>query len=867
MAKSIHEPFENDKIGKEYYVQFTEDPPSIDGFLDDECWAKSVPIMDFIQEEPNNMDMVTEKTLVYITYDSKSLYVAARLHDSNPDLIVKQLAPHDDWYGAFDEVSDWFSIDLDSRHDHQTAFSFAVNASGVRSDEMIYHDNSFDGDWNAIWQAEVSIDDLGWIVEIEIPFSNLPFYESDEMEWGLNLTRFIQRKHELSRWVVFPLETEGVVSKFGHLVGLKDIFPPSKYEFKPFFKSGFANYSDIRLINFERPNSHDNNFQDVFNYDFGLDFLYRISPNSKLVYAINPDYGQIEADPSNINLTAFETYFQEKRQFFLKDVDIFDTPIEFFYSRRIGEKAWGEGVMVVPDTLRYNGNVSLCTSQGGSMIGIHCIGYDTLYSDIPITIKGAGKLIGRTESGFSYGLLAAVTTLNDSSNWFKQVNKGKNRSYFVSRFKQDLFSGNSFLGFMSTSSFKDSSHVFSVDFMGNFIDNQLSLDGQFIRDGKNNTNGAYIGVSFVPEGNLSGWLDYYQFDEKINFNYLGYLWRDDYTQTKYGIKFESYEPWSIVDNFYVLLESDVEKNSNGMDLGKAIDIRSNFEFINYWNVGGGIYKIFEHFDDRKIIYDYENNKYGPRVKIPEIIGSHFNISSDKYGQFWTTMSLTWADNERNDKERGKYIEINYKPNSYVTFSTSYDRYELSKKYHWIESLYEHDGYHHIFSDLDKKLDIFTFKTLFNVNRKLSVQGYLEIFANNDIFSSYSEYDHDKLENEGYDYDSDYILGNGSWSEENGFGSVYTNDISKLDNSYLDPNSYIGLYSKYTSFVFNGIIKWNYVKGSNIYFVFSHNKSVNGLPFDGLNGIKDFMSFNKEEDWVEVLRDQTFMIKIDYWFEK
>ena len=111
------------------------------------------------------------------------------------------------------------------------------------------------------------------------------------------------------------------------------------------------------------------------------------------------------------------------------------------------------------------------------------------------------------------------------------------------------------------------------------------------------------------------------------------------------------------------------------------------------------------------------------------------------------------------------------------------------------------------------------------------------------------------------------MGNGSWSEENGFGSVYTNDISKLDNSYLDPNSYIGLYSKYTSFVFNGIIKWNYVKGSNIYFVFSHNKSVNGLPFDGLNGIKDFMSFNKEADWVEVLRDQTFMIKIDYWFEK
>ena len=139
------------------------------------------------------------------------------------------MAPRDDWYNAFDEMADWFSIDLDSRHDHQTGFSFAVNASGVISDEMIYRDEDFDSDWNSIWHAEVGIDDLGWSVEIEIPFSNLPFFSGDEITWGMNITRFIQRKYETVSWVVFPIDVEGVVSKYGHLNGIKGFFPPAKF--------------------------------------------------------------------------------------------------------------------------------------------------------------------------------------------------------------------------------------------------------------------------------------------------------------------------------------------------------------------------------------------------------------------------------------------------------------------------------------------------------------------------------------------------------------------------------------------------------------------------------------------------------------
>ena len=149
----------------------------------------------------------------------------------------------------------------------------------------------------------------------------------------------------------------------------------------------------------------------------------------------------------------------------------------------------------------------------------------------------------------------------------------------------------------------------------------------------------------------------------------------------------------------------------------------------------------------------------------------------------------------------------------------------------------------------------------NVNRKLSLQGYLEIYSNDDIYSSYSEYLPDQLV---YSHESDYVLGTGDWQGM----PVYSSEITELENnSYLDPNLYLGYYPKFTSFVFNGIVKWNYMKGSNIYFIYSNNKSVNGTTFNGIGKLKDFFLFNNKQDWVEVLRDQTFMIKIDYWFEK
>ena len=296
LSQTKHEPFADEKFGKVYYIETISEAPVIDGVLDEAIWSSILPITDFVQEEPDNMALPTENMEVYFGYDDRTLYVGAKLYDSNPAEIARQLAPRDDWYGAFDEQADWFSIDLDSRHDHQTAFSFAVNASGVMSDEMIYNDEDYDTDWNAIWDAEAIITDFGWVVEMEIPFSMLPFNKGDDLTWGLNITRFIQRKYETITWVGFPLEIEGIVSKFGHLTGLKGIFPPAKFEFSPYSLGGLTNYSDLKLIDVDVPRSHKEGYMNASDVNFGLDMKYRITPNSLLTLAVNPDFGQAESD-------------------------------------------------------------------------------------------------------------------------------------------------------------------------------------------------------------------------------------------------------------------------------------------------------------------------------------------------------------------------------------------------------------------------------------------------------------------------------------------------------------------------------------------------------------------------------------------
>ncbi len=338
-------------------------PPSLDGRLDDDAWRAAAPARGFRQIDPTEGAAATESTLVYLVYDDAAIYVGLRLFDDEPGRVLPRLGRRDD-----DLQSDIVYVDFDSYHDHRTAFEFGVNPAGVKTDDITSND-FFIGDrsWEPIWDVATAVDSLGWVVEMRIPFSQLRFPQRRDQLWGFQVFRWVLRKNELSQLVFVPKNEAGYASRFAHLIGLRDIPAPRRLEALP-YTLGRGTYDPAGSSYFGGA---------------GLDVKYGVTSNLTLDASVNPDFGQVELDPSFVNLTAFEQFLPERRPFFVEGASIFTfggtgsyigfggTP-QYFYSRRIG--------------------------RGGS------------------TILGAAKLTGKTPSGWSLGVLDAVTARDYTPN-------------------------------------------------------------------------------------------------------------------------------------------------------------------------------------------------------------------------------------------------------------------------------------------------------------------------------------------------------------------------------------------------------------------------------------------------------------------
>jgi hypothetical protein len=357
-------------------------PIVVDGRLDEEVWLQAPAAKEFTQREPDEGKPASEATELRVAYDNAALYIGVRLNDRDAAHIARQLARRDQ-----DAEADSFMILLDPHHDHLTGASFAVTAAGVQHDATLFNDTSRDSSWDAVWQSAVVIDASGWSLEMRIPYSQLRFPSADRLTFGINAIRYIQRKKEEVWLVRVPKTESGIASRMGHLEGLDGVSPQRTVEFLP--------YAVSRAEFLER-SSPDDPFNDgarVF-AGVGVDLKYRLSSNLSLDGTINPDFGQVEVDPAVVNLTAFETFFEEKRPFFIEGANIFSNfgqtgandfwgfnradPI-LFYSRRIGRSPQG--------------------SANGDFV------------DMPpsSTILGAAKLTGKTRSGWNLGFLEAVT--------------------------------------------------------------------------------------------------------------------------------------------------------------------------------------------------------------------------------------------------------------------------------------------------------------------------------------------------------------------------------------------------------------------------------------------------------------------------
>ena len=388
-------------------------PPQIDGRLDDPIWQSASFVSDFQQKGANRGFPAPMQTEVAFVYDSEALYVAARMHVKNRAQLRAPKSPRDD-----PADSDRIVVSLDTYRNRQTAYSFGVTAGGTRLDYYQPEDVFAvrDPSYTPVWEARTAVDTTGWTAEMRIPFSQLQFHRADSLVWGVN----VQRQNPAQRlnvfWVVVPANESGWASRFGDLVGLAGIRPARRFAIIPYV-AGQGVFSDFD------PSPDDPFAEDdgEMHWRSGGDLLVDLTPSLTFEATLNPDFGQIEADPAVVNLTAYETFFPERRPFFLEGADLFEGQgPRYFYSRRIGAPPHGE----VNEQFREE--------------------------PVSTTILGAGKLIGRTPAGVSVGAMAALSdqerarTFDPETGTFDGVPVEPHTFFGVSRIQKDFGAGSTF---------------------------------------------------------------------------------------------------------------------------------------------------------------------------------------------------------------------------------------------------------------------------------------------------------------------------------------------------------------------------------------------------------------------------------------
>ncbi len=407
---------------KKYHTQSLTGTITLDGIPDEAAWNAVAWGGDFTQFEPHGGKAPAQRTDFKILYDEKFLYIAYRCHDSAPDSIVRRMGRRDEFPG------DWVEINIDSYHDLRSAFSFTLSVSGVRSDEFVSNNgNNWDPSWNPIWFAKTNIDDKGWTGEVKIPFSQLRYGNEPEKVWGFQITRRLFRREERSTWQYIPQNAGVWVSGFGQLHGIKNIPVHRQVELAPYVTAQadkyrrepgnpFATGTDTRL-------------------GAGLDGKFAITNDLILDFTVNPDFGQVEADPSQVRIDGFQNFFEERRPFFIESRNIFDYQLT-------GSEAGGD---YDSDLLFYSRRIGSTPHKSPDL------GRDE-YARTPqrATILGAAKFSGKTKKGLSIGILESITRREMAT-----IDRGGERrhemvepltNYFVGRLQQDFKEGNTIVG-------------------------------------------------------------------------------------------------------------------------------------------------------------------------------------------------------------------------------------------------------------------------------------------------------------------------------------------------------------------------------------------------------------------------------------
>jgi Domain of unknown function (DUF5916)/Carbohydrate family 9 binding domain-like len=624
-------------------------PVEIDGRLDEAAWADAPIVSGFTQVDPEEGRPVSERTEARVLFDSEALYIGVRLYDREP--VSTRLGRRD--MPLLD--SDWLGVVIDSYHDHRTGFSFDVNPSGVQRDAIksvgANGRESDDNSWDPVWDAATTIDDGGWTAEYRIPFSQLRFTSTEAPTWGVQLERVIGRRKEYAVLSFTPKIERGGVPTYGHLVGLRELKPAQRLEVLPYVVTR-AEYVDPRGNPFRTDSEYFGSG--------GVDLLFRASSQFTVNATINPDFGQVEVDPAVINLSVYETFFQEKRPFFVEGNEIFDfgrntSGGQLFYSRRIGRRP-----------------------QGRAPSG---------RSDQPdaTTILGAGKLSGKTEGGWSVGILEAVTAeeraryLSDGDNLPGSALVEPLTNYVVGRIRKDGRSGRSSVGGMVTlvnrrlggeslaGSLRESAYAGGIDFREEWANRTWVLQGSAVASRVAGDPGAIVrtqtagnhffqrpdadhlevtpkatsmtgysvGVSLAKQAGThwTGSLALAATSPQFEVNDLGFQTRTDRRDVALNVNYQETRPGSFFRAYGFGSSVRYEHNFSNQRILNFWNLGGHLQHLNWWSVAFNLNHMSRALDDR-------STRGGPLMERPSSSSGFIGFFSDPRKSVTYSVSAT-----------------------------------------------------------------------------------------------------------------------------------------------------------------------------------------------------------------------------------
>jgi hypothetical protein len=587
--------------GKELRAyRITGNAPEIDGNIEDEVWLAAGSIDDFTQQEPDNMSAPRERTVVQVAYDDRFLYVAARCDVPEGSTVSAGLGRR----GSI-PASDKIAIALDPRHDHLTGYLFVVNPSGVQSDLSLFNDTREDSDYEAVWEVATSVTPRGWNAEFRIPFSQIRFSVADgeRTVWGFQVRRDILETGGWNLWNAAPRGTQGFVSRFGHLVFGDRITPPRRIELMPF--------SLVRSV-------HDHEAGRSGGFDGGLDLRVGLGTSATLSATINPDFGQVELDPAVLNLSVFETFYPEKRPFFLEDSRIFVLPFgrfQMFHSRRIGG---------TPGRLEPEDDEELIDKPDQT------------------TILGAAKITGKS-SAWTYGGLMALTAREYAAVEIKSKNADGTEvvsevrrlieprtMYGTGRVQRDILKGTSNVGGIATAVVREKdldAFTGGGDYNIRWNRNLYTLNGQWVAthapiDGVRRTDfGGETNLDFA--GKHFGYTGHFDhFGKNFRNTDLGFMSNRVNKNWLYGgLRLSEPDPWKFSRNFDAFFYANRQWTDEGLVNFENINWWAGMRLKNYWHVSYGGDHNFEFLDDL-------DTRGGPPIVKPARNFYNVNINSD-----------------------------------------------------------------------------------------------------------------------------------------------------------------------------------------------------------------------------------------------